>query len=115
MGDVPARRRPRPPQARLKVHPPPGAMLPSPVRAGLAILTGMDLTSRVLVVLGIAAGAVMGVMAVVASMAVVGVDAHGGISELLMTVGGVAGAVIGARVNLTSGRLLVAERSGDFA
>jgi hypothetical protein len=75
----------------------------------------MDLTSRVLVVLGLAAGAVTGVMAVVASMAVVGVGAHGGIAQLLMTMGGVAGAIIGARANLASGRLLVAERSGDFA
>jgi hypothetical protein len=90
-------------------------MLPSPLRAGLAILTAMDLTSRVLVVLGAAAGAVMGVMAVVASMAVVGLGAHAGISPLLMALGGVAGAVIGARANFVSGRLLVAERSGDFA
>jgi hypothetical protein len=90
-------------------------MLPSPVRAGLAILFPMDLTSRVLVVLGLAAGAVAGVMAVVALMTVVGVDAHGAFSQLLMTIGGVAGAVIGVRANLTSGRLLVAERSGDCA
>jgi hypothetical protein len=90
-------------------------MLPSPVRAGLAILTGMDLTSRVLVVLGLAAGAVMGVMAVVALMAIVGVDTHGGIAQLLMTMAGVAGAVVGVRANLVSGRLLTAERSGDFA
>ena len=90
-------------------------MLPSPARAADAILRGMDLTSRVLVVLGLAAGAVAGVMAVVALMAVVGVDAHGAFSQLLMTMGAVAGAVIGARANLASGRLLVAERSGDFA
>jgi hypothetical protein len=90
-------------------------MLPSPVRAGLAILTAMDLTSRVLVVLGLAAGAVMGIMAVVASMTVVGVDAHAAISQLLMTMGGVAGAVIGVRANLASGRQLAAERAGDFA
>jgi hypothetical protein len=57
----------------------------------------------------------MGVMAVVASMAIVGVDAHGGIAQLLMTMGGVAGAVAGVRANLVSGRLLTAERSGDFA
>ena len=75
----------------------------------------MDLTSRVLVVLGFAAGAVTGVMAVVALMAVVGVDAHGAVSQLLMAIGGVAGAVIGVRANLASGRLLTAERSGDFA
>ncbi len=90
-------------------------MLPSPVRAGVAILSAMDLTSRVLVVLGLAAGAVIGVMAVVASMAVVGVDAHAAISQLLMTIGGVAGAGIGVRANLASGRLLAAERAGDFA
>lgn len=71
----------------------------------------MDLTRRVLVVLGLGAG----VMAVVASMAVVGVGAHEGISQLLMTMGGVAGSVIGVRANLASGRLLAAERSGDFA
>lgn len=75
----------------------------------------MDLTSRVLVVLGLAAGAVVGVMAVIASMTVVGVDAHGGISHLLMTLGGVAGAAIGVRANLAAGRLLAAERAGDFA
>ena len=90
-------------------------MLPSPVRAGLGILLAMDLTSRVLVVLGLAAGAVTGVMAVVALMTVVGVDAHGAFSQLLMAIGGVAGAVIGVRANLASGRLLTAERSGDFA
>jgi hypothetical protein len=90
-------------------------MLPSPVRAGLGILAAMDLTSRALVVLGLAAGAVTGVMAMVALIAVVGVDAHAGVSQLLMTIGGVAGAVIGVRANLASGRLLVAERSGDFA
>lgn len=90
-------------------------MLPSPVRAVLGILTAMDLTSRVLVVLGLAAGAVTGVMAVVALLLLVGVDAHAAFSQLLMTMGAVAGAVIGARANLASGRLLVAERSGDFA
>jgi hypothetical protein len=75
----------------------------------------MDLTSRVLVVLGLAAGAVTGVMATVALLLVVGADAHGAVSQLLMTIGGVAGAVIGARANLASGRLLVAERAADLA
>ncbi|MGZ4604262.1 MAG: hypothetical protein ACXV0U_11785 [Kineosporiaceae bacterium] len=75
----------------------------------------MDLTSRVLVVLGLAAGAVTGVMAVVALMTVVGVDAHGAFSQLVMTMGGVAGAVVGARANLASGRLLVGERAADLA
>jgi hypothetical protein len=32
-----------------------------------------------------------------------------------MAMGGVTGAVIGVRANLASARLLVAERSGDFA
>ena len=90
-------------------------MPPSPIRVALVILTAMDLTSRVLVVLGLAAGAVIGVMAAVASIDVVGVDAHSGIAPLLMTLGGVAGAVIGVRANLVSGRLLADERSGDFA
>jgi hypothetical protein len=90
-------------------------MLPSSIRAGVAILGAMNLTSRVLVVLGLAAGAVTGVMAVVAAMSIVGVDAHGGIAQLLMTMGGVAGAVVGVRANLASGRLLTAERAGDFA
>ena len=90
-------------------------MLPSPVRAGLGILAGMDLTSRALVVLGLAAGAVTGVMAAVALLLVVGVDAHGAFSQLLMSMGGVAGAVVGARANLASGRLLAAERAADVA
>ena len=90
-------------------------MLPSPVRAGTVILAAMDLTSRVLVVLGFAAGAVAGAMAVAALLLVVGMDAHGALSQLLMSVGGVAGAVVGARTNLASGRLLVAERAADLA
>jgi hypothetical protein len=32
-----------------------------------------------------------------------------------MAIGGATGAVIGVRANLASGRLLVAERAGDFA
>ena len=90
-------------------------MLPSPARAADAILRGMDLTGRVLVVLGLAAGAVAGAMAVAAMLLVVGVDAHGLASELLMGVGGAGGAVVGARANLASGRLLVAERAADLA
>jgi hypothetical protein len=75
----------------------------------------MDLTSRVLVVLGLAAGAVTGVMAAVALLLVVGVGAHGAFSQLVMTIAGVAGAVVGPRANLASGRLLVAERAADLA
>jgi len=54
-------------------------------------------------------------MAVVALMAVVGLDAHSAVAQLLMAIGGVAGAVVGVRANLASARLLVAERAGDFA
>jgi hypothetical protein len=90
-------------------------MLPSPVRAGTVILAAMDLTSRVLVVLGFAAGAVAGAMALAALLLVVGMDAHEALSQLLMSVGGVAGAVVGVRANLASGRLLVAERAADLA
>ena len=90
-------------------------MLPSPARRVDAILRGMDLTSRVLVVLGLAAGAVAGAMAVAALLVVVGMDAHGLASELLMGIGGAGGAVVGARANLASGRLLVAERAADLA
>ena len=90
-------------------------MLPSPVRAGVAILAAMDLTSRVLVMLGFAAGAVTGAMAVAALLLVVGADAHGTLAQLVMAIGAVAGAVVGARANLASGRLLVAERAADLA
>jgi hypothetical protein len=89
-------------------------MLPSPVRVGIAILAAMDLTSRVLVVLGFAAGAVVGVMAMAALLLVVGMDAHGAFSQLLMAIGGVGDAVVGARANVASGRLLVAERAADL-
>ena len=90
-------------------------MLPSPARRAGGILRAMDLTSRVLVVLGLAAGAVAGAMAVAALLLVVGMDAHALASELLMGIGGAGGAVVGARANLASGRLLVAERAADLA
>ena len=90
-------------------------MLPSPARRVDAILRGMDLTSRVLVVLGLAAGAVAGAMAVAALLLAVGMEAHGLASELLIGIGGAGGAVVGARANLASGRLLVAERNADLA
>jgi hypothetical protein len=90
-------------------------MLTSPVGPADAILDGMDLTSRVLVVLGFAAGAVTGVMAVAALLLVVGMDAHGVVSQLLLAVGGASGAIVGARANIASGRLLLAERTADLA
>jgi hypothetical protein len=90
-------------------------MLPSSVRVAGCILAVMDLTSRVLVVLGFAAGAVTGAMAVAALLLVAGMDAHAVASQLLMAIGGAGGAVVGARANLDSGRLLVAERAADVA
>jgi hypothetical protein len=75
----------------------------------------MDLTSRVLVVLGCAAGAVTGAMAVAGLLLAAGLDADAIVSELLMGVGGLGAAVVGARANLASGRLLVAERAADPA
>jgi hypothetical protein len=90
-------------------------MLTSPTPQADAILDGMDLTSRVLVVLGFAAGAVTGAMGVAALLLVVGMDVHGVASQLLLAVGGASGAVVGARANIASGRLLLAERAADLA
>ncbi len=90
-------------------------MLPSRAGPDNDILTAMDLTSRVLVVLGFAAGAVTGAMAVAALLLVVGLGAHGIAAELLMAVGAAAAGVVGARANAASGRLLVAERAADLA
>jgi hypothetical protein len=73
----------------------------------------MDLTSRVLVVLGFAAGAVAGAMAVAGLLLAAGMDGHAFASQLFMAIGGGVGAVVGARVNLASGRQLVAERALD--
>ena len=73
----------------------------------------MQLTTHVLVVLGLAACAVVGAMAMAALLLGVGVD--GVASQLLMAVAGAGGAVVGARANLASGRLLRAERAADLA
>jgi hypothetical protein len=75
----------------------------------------MDLTSRVLVVLGCVAGAVTGAMVVAALALAAGLDADALVSELLMGVGGAGAAVVGARANLASGRLLLVERAVDPA
>jgi hypothetical protein len=75
----------------------------------------MDLTSRVLVVLGCVAGAVTGAMAVAAVLLVAGLDADGIVSQLLMGIGAAGAAVVGARANIASGRVLLAERAGDLA
>ena len=75
----------------------------------------MDLTSRVLVVLGCVAGAVTGAMVVAALVLAAGLDADALVSELLMGAGGAGAAVVGARANLASGRLLLVERAADPA
>jgi hypothetical protein len=75
----------------------------------------MDLTSRVLVVLGCVAGAVTGAMAMAALVLAVGLDADAIVSELLMGAAGAGAAVVGARANLASGRLLLVERAADPA
>ena len=75
----------------------------------------MDLISRVLVVLGCVAGAVTGAMAVAALVLAAGLDTDAIVSELLMGIGGAGAAVVGARANLASGRLLLVERTADPA
>ena len=90
-------------------------MLTSSTPTADGILDAMDLTSHVLVVLGLVAGAVVGVVTVAALVMLAGVDTHAIASQLLMGVAGAGGAVVGARVNLVSGRTLVTERAADRA
>jgi hypothetical protein len=90
-------------------------MLTSRTSTAGGILDPMDLTSHLLVVLALAAGAMIGAVTVAALLTVAGVDAHGIAFQLLMGVGGAGGAVVGARANLASGRTLVAERAADRA
>lgn len=75
----------------------------------------MDLTSRVLVVLGFVAGAMTGAMAVAGLLLVAGLGTDEIVSQLLMGVGGAGAAVVGARANIASGRVLLAERAADLA
>ena len=75
----------------------------------------MDLTSRVLVVLGFAAGAVTGAMAVAALLLATGLGADGIVLAAADGVGGAGAAVVGARANIASGRTLLAERAADLA
>jgi hypothetical protein len=89
-------------------------MLTSPTSTADGILPGMDLTSHVLVALGLAAGAIIGAVTVAALLMLAGVDT-GIAAQLLMGVGGAGGAVVGARANLASGRTLVAELAADRA
>jgi hypothetical protein len=103
------------PKRARRSNPPPGAMLPSPGRVVRLMLPAMDLTSRVLVVLGFVAGAVTGAIAVAGLLLAAGMDAHAVASQLSMAIGGACGAVVGARANLASGRQLVAERAVDVA
>ena len=116
VGDVPARRRPAHPHGRAKVHPPRGAMLPSPVRAGVAILAAMDLTSRVLRRAGLRRRRRDGRHGRGRAAARRGGRMRTGPSpSCRWRSARVAGAVVGARANLASGRLLVAERAADLA
>jgi outer membrane lipoprotein SlyB len=75
----------------------------------------MELTDRVLVVLGFFAGAVVGAMAMLAPLTAVGTGAHGLGAKLLLIVGAAIGAVVGARVNEASARALAAERTAELA
>jgi hypothetical protein len=75
----------------------------------------MDLTSRVLVVFGVAAGAMLAVVNAAAVLMLAGADTHAIASQLLIGVAGAGGAVVGARANLASGRTLVAELAADRA
>ena len=75
----------------------------------------MDLTSRVLVVFGVAAGAMLAVVNAAAILMLAGADTHAIASQLLIGVAGAGGAVVGARANLASGRTLVAELAADRA
>lgn len=77
------------------------------------ILDAMDLTSHVLVVLGLVAGAVIAVVTVAALLMLAGVGTHVIAAQLLIGVAGAGGAVAGARGNLASGRTVVAERAAD--
>jgi hypothetical protein len=75
----------------------------------------MDLTSHVLLVLGLVAGAIVGAVTVAALLMLAGADTQGLAAQGLMGVVGAGGAVAGARVNLASGRMLVAEQAADRA
>jgi hypothetical protein len=90
-------------------------MVTSRSPAAAAILDAMDLTARVLVVLGFAAGAVAGAMVVVAILAAAGTDGRPLWAAPLLVIGAGAGAVIGKRANPASARALAAERAADLA
>jgi hypothetical protein len=75
----------------------------------------MDLTARVLVVLGFAAGAVVGAMIVVALLTAAGTDGRPIWAVPLLAIGALVGAVIGKRANAASARALTAERDANLA
>jgi uncharacterized membrane protein AbrB (regulator of aidB expression) len=75
----------------------------------------MELTDRVLVVLGFFAGAMVGAMAMLAPLTAAGTGAHGLGAKLLLIAGAAIGAVVGARVNEASARALAADRAADLA
>jgi hypothetical protein len=75
----------------------------------------MELTDRVLVVLGFVAGAVVGAMAMLAPLTAAGTGAHGLGAKLLLIAGAAIGAVVGARVNAAAARAFAADRAADLA
>jgi hypothetical protein len=90
-------------------------MVTSRTLAPAAILEAMDLTARVFVVLGCAAGAVTGAMVVLALLTAAGTDGRVAWAIPLVVIGAVAGAVVGKRANEASARALAAERAADLA
>jgi hypothetical protein len=89
--------------------------VPSRAVRAAAILPAMELTDRVLVVLGFVAGAMVGAMAMLAPLTATGTGVHGLGAKLLLFVGAVIGAVVGARVNEASARALAADRAAGRA
>ena len=65
--------------------------------------------------LGLVAGAMVGAVTWPRSLMLAGADTQGLAAQVLMGIVGAGGAVVGARVNLASGRMLVAERAADRA
>jgi uncharacterized membrane protein AbrB (regulator of aidB expression) len=79
----------------------------------IGIVDGMDAAGWILVVLGFAAGAVTGAMALAVPLVGVGADVHDLATQLLLATGAVVGASVGARVNGASARTLAVERAAD--
>ena len=97
------------------ISPARGARLTSTAGPAPGLVAGMNTTGKILVVLGLAAGAVTGAMALAVPLVAVGADLHGLASQLMLAAGAVVGAVIGARANQASARALAVERAADRA